>query len=63
MVAPSGDQFGFAAGPYRAVVTECGAALRVLESDGRPLVLGWPEDAQTSSGRGQLLAPCPSGTG
>jgi aldose 1-epimerase len=60
MVAPSGEQFEFAAGPYRAVVTECGAALRVLEHDGRPLVLGWPEDEQTASGRGQLLAPWPN---
>src|SRR3954452_20612194 len=60
MVAPSGEQFEFTAGPYRAVVTECGAALRVLEHDGRPLVLGWPEVEQTASGRGQLLAPWPN---
>ena len=37
MTAPSGDQFEIAAGGYRAVVTECGATLRVLEHDGRPL--------------------------
>jgi aldose 1-epimerase len=60
MVAPSGEQFEISGGSYRAVVTECGASLRLLEYDGRPLVLGWPEDAQTSSGRGQLLAPWPN---
>ncbi len=60
MVAPSGEQHEISGGGYRAVVTECGASLRVLEHDGRPLVLGWDEDAQTSSGRGQLLAPWPN---
>lgn len=60
MVAPSGEQHEIGGGGYRAVVTECGASLRLLEYDGRPLVLGWPEDEQTSSGRGQLLAPWPN---
>ena len=60
MVAPSGEQFEIRGGGYRAVVTECGASLRVLEHDGRPLVLGWDEDAQSASGRGQLLAPWPN---
>jgi aldose 1-epimerase len=60
MVAPSGEQYPISAGPYRAVVTECGASLRLLEYDGRPLVLGWAEEQQTSAGRGQLLAPWPN---
>ena len=60
MVAPSGDQFEISGGGYRAVVTECGAGLRELEYDGRPLVLGFPEDRSASSGRGQLLAPWPN---
>ena len=30
MVAPSGEQFEIRGGGYRAVVTECGASLRVL---------------------------------
>ena len=60
MVAPSGDQFEISGGGYRAVVTECGAGLRVLEHDGRPLVLGYAEDAQATAGRGQLLAPWPN---
>ena len=60
MVAPSGEQYEISGHGYRAVVTECGASLRLLEYDGRPLVLGWPEDQQSASGRGQLLAPWPN---
>jgi len=60
MVAPSGEQHEISAGGYRAVVTECGASLRLLEHEGRPLVAGWPEDEQASSGRGQLLVPWPN---
>ena len=60
MTAPSGDQLEFAAGGYRAVVTECGATLRVLEHDGRPLLHGFAEDEMSSAGRGQLLMPWPN---
>jgi aldose 1-epimerase len=60
MTAPSGDQFEIAAGDYRAVVTECGATLRVLEYAGRPLVHGFGEDEMSSAGRGQLLVPWPN---
>ena len=60
MVAPSGEQYEIEGGGYRAVVVECGAGLRVLEHEGRPLVLGYAEDEQATSGRGQLLAPWPN---
>lgn len=60
MVAPSGEQHEIAGGGYRAVVTEAGASLRLLEHDGRPLLLGFEEHARASSGRGQLLAPWPN---
>ena len=60
MVAPSGEQFEIVGGGYRAVVTECGASLRVLEQDGEPLVVGYDEDQQASGGRGQLLLPWPN---
>ena len=60
MVAPSGDQFEISGCGYRAVVTECGAGLRGLEYDGRPLVLGFSEERTASSGRGQLLVPWPN---
>jgi aldose 1-epimerase len=60
MAVPSGEQFEFAAGGYRAVVTECGATLRVLEHTGRPIVHGFGEDEMSSAGRGQLLVPWPN---
>jgi len=60
MVAPSGDQFELAAAGYRAVVTECGATLRVLEYEGRPLLHGFGEDEMSHAGRGQLLMPWPN---
>jgi hypothetical protein len=49
MVAPSGEQYEISGNGYRAVVTESGASLRVLEYDGRPLVLGFGEDETSSS--------------
>jgi len=60
MTAPSGDQFEIAAAGYRAVVTECGATLRVLEYDGRALVHGFAEDERSAAARGQLLMPWPN---
>ncbi|MBO0844671.1 MAG: aldose 1-epimerase family protein [Nocardioides sp.] len=60
MVAPSGDQFEIAAAEYRAVVTECGATLRLLEHGGRPLVRGFAEDETATAARGQLLVPWPN---
>ena len=60
MVAPSGDQFEISGGGYRAVVTESGAALRVLEHEGRPVVDGFGEDEMSRGGRGQLLMPWPN---
>jgi aldose 1-epimerase len=60
MVAPSGEQFEIAGAGYRAVVTESGAALRVLEYAGRSLVDGFDEGQMSSNGRGQLLAPWPN---
>ena len=60
MLPPSGDQFEIAGGGYRAVVTESGAALRVLEHAGRPLLDGFAEDEMSSGGRGQLLMPWPN---
>ncbi|WP_457207243.1 aldose 1-epimerase family protein [Nocardioides sp. P5_C9_2] len=59
-VAPSGDQYEISAAGYRAVVTESGGALRVLEHGGRDLVDGFGEDEMSSGGRGQLLMPWPN---
>ncbi len=55
MLAPSGDQFEIAAGGYRAVVTESGAALRELSYAGRALVDGFGVD-EMSSGRARPAA-------
>ena len=60
MLSPSGDQFEISGGGYRAVVTESGAALRLLEHAGRPLVDGFDEDTMSPGGRGQLLMPWPN---
>jgi len=60
MVAPSGEQYEINGGGYRAVVVECGAGLRLLEHEGRSLVLGYGEDEAATSGRGQLLVPWPN---
>ena len=60
MVAPSGEQYEIHASGYRAVVTESGAALRSLASDGAPLVDGFRSGEMSSGGRGQLLAPWPN---
>ena len=60
MLPPSGDQFEISGGGYRAVVTESGAALRLLEYAGRPLLDGFAEDEMSSGGRGQVLMPWPN---
>jgi aldose 1-epimerase len=60
VVAPSGTQYEISSDGYRAVVTECGAGLRLLEHDGRSLVDGFDEDHMSSGGRGQLLMPWPN---
>jgi aldose 1-epimerase len=60
VVAPSGEQFEISGAGYRAVVTESGGALRLLEHEGRPLVDGFGEDEMSPGGRGQLLVPWPN---
>jgi aldose 1-epimerase len=60
VVAPSGEQYEISGSGYRAVVTECGGGLRLLEHEGRPLVDGFEEHEMASGGRGQLLVPWPN---
>ena len=60
MVFPSGEQYEISAAGYAAVVTESGAALRLLTHHGRDLVDGFGEDQVSSGGRGQLLMPWPN---
>jgi aldose 1-epimerase len=63
MLPPSGDQYEISAGGYRAVVTESGGALRVLQHDGHDLVDGFGADEMSPGGRGQLLMPWPNRIG
>jgi aldose 1-epimerase len=60
VVAPTGEQYEISGGGYRAVVTESGATLRLLEYEGRPVLDGFGEDAMPPVGRGQLLMPWPN---
>lgn len=60
MVLPSGEQYEIAAAGYRAVVTESGAALRVLSYGDRALIDGFGADEMSPGGRGQLLMPWPN---
>jgi aldose 1-epimerase len=60
VVARTCDQFEIQGGGYRAVVTECGAALRLLEHEGRALIDGFDVDSMPQRGRGQLLMPWPN---
>ncbi|RCK71392.1 aldose epimerase [Desertihabitans brevis] len=57
---PTGEQLEIQHGPWRAVVTEVGAALRVLQHDGRDLVDGFPPEARVKGCRGQQLLPWPN---
>src|SRR5690349_19977313 len=60
VVAPSGEQYEISGSGYRAVVTESGGGLRLLEQQGCPLVDGFDDDQMASGGRGQLLMPWPN---
>lgn len=60
MVAPTGEQFEITGGGYRAVVVECGAALRLLAHEDRQLLDGFAAGAMPTAGRGQVLMPWPN---
>lgn len=60
MTHPSGDQIALASGDFSAVVTTTGATLREFRHGDRDLILGFPEDAMCSGGRGQTLLPWPN---
>ncbi|WP_310528856.1 aldose 1-epimerase family protein [Nocardioides sp.] len=60
MVLPSGEQYEIEAAGYRAVITESGAALRLLAYGDRALVDGFGAEEMSPGGRGQLLMPWPN---
>ncbi|WP_308250159.1 aldose 1-epimerase family protein [Sphaerisporangium fuscum] len=59
-IAPTGVQHAIAAGGFEAVVTEVGAGLRSLTHEGRPLVVGYPEDSGPVGSAGLPLLPWPN---
>lgn len=56
----TGREVRLRSGPYAASVITLGASLRVLEHDGRPLVVPFATDAMRPVFRGALLAPWPN---
>ncbi|MFI0407090.1 aldose 1-epimerase family protein [Actinomadura sp. 3N508] len=56
----TGEQYALSAGPYQAVVTEAGAALRELTHEGRPLILSHGAGEPAPAAYGQLLIPWPN---
>jgi aldose 1-epimerase len=59
-VSLGGDEHLLAHGPYRAVVTEVGAGLRLLQYAGRDLVMSYPAGTMRPRFAGSLLAPWPN---
>jgi len=62
-VPPTGRQFELRRGAARAVVTEVGATLRVLEVAGQPLLAGFGAGELPGGGQGQVLMPFPNRVG
>jgi aldose 1-epimerase len=60
VIAPSGEQIELTLGDQRAVVVEVGSGLRTYSAGGRELLDGYPVDAMSPSGRGQVLLPWPN---
>ncbi|WP_344935239.1 aldose 1-epimerase family protein [Sphaerisporangium flaviroseum] len=59
-IAPTGAQHTIEADGFRAVVTEVGAGLRSLTHEGRPLIVGYPEDQPPVGSAGLPLLPWPN---
>jgi aldose 1-epimerase len=57
---PTGRQLELRRGGVRAVVTEVGATLRVLEVDRLSVLQGFPVDGMPDASRGQVLIPFPN---
>jgi aldose 1-epimerase len=60
MIPPSGEQYELAFGDQKAVAVEVGGGLRAYSVAGRDVLDGYAEDAMSTSGRGQVLAPWPN---
>ena len=58
--SPSGTQYEIAGHGYRAIITSVGACLRLLQFEGRDLVVSFREDEAMTAFRGALAAPWPN---
>ncbi|HET9103482.1 MAG TPA: aldose 1-epimerase family protein [Solirubrobacteraceae bacterium] len=59
-VVPSGEQYEIAYRDQRAVIVEVGGGLRTYTAGGADVLDGYPPEAMSSGGRGQLLIPWPN---
>jgi len=59
LASTSGDRYLLSAGPHAAEVVQCGAALRTLTHDGRPLILPFGLDEVRPDMRGAVMLPWP----
>lgn len=59
LASSSGDRYLLSAGPYSAEVVACGATLRTLTHDGRPLILPFALDEVRPDMRGAVMLPWP----
>lgn len=59
-LGPSGQQYEIAAAGYRAVITEVGATLRLLQINGTDIVDGFGPQDRVEGGHGQQLMPWPN---
>lgn len=59
-VLPTGRQLELRRGSVRAIITEVGATLRVLEVAGLDVLDGFPRDHLPDATRGQVLIPFPN---
>ncbi len=59
LASTSGDRYLLTAGTYAAEVVQCGATLRTLTHDGRPLILPFGLDEVRPDMRGAVMLPWP----
>lgn len=59
LASSSGDRYLLSAGSYAAEVVQCGATLRTLTYDGRPLILPFELDEVRPDMRGAVMLPWP----
>jgi len=59
LASTSGDRYLLSAGPYAAEVVQCGATLRTLTYDGRPMILPYELDEVRPDMRGAVMLPWP----